>query len=149
MSVKPGVTVLAALSGVPFIMVLGNSMLIPVLPAMKKALALNDFQLSMMITLFSVPAGLIIPLAGFLSDRYGRKVVIAPSLILYGLGGIVAGLAALFMDKGAYPVILGGRVLQGIGQHLLPWLYVVICSRVKSEVNPLALLRPQMEWGKY
>ncbi|MFZ5644443.1 MAG: MFS transporter [Bacillota bacterium] len=112
---KTGYSVLAALSGVPFIMVLGNSMLIPVLPQIKEALDLTGFQVSLLITLFSVPAGLIIPLAGFLSDRYGRKVVIAPSLILYGIGGVVAGLGSFFLAQNAYQVILGGRILQGIG----------------------------------
>ncbi|WP_307400348.1 MFS transporter [Desulfofundulus luciae] len=107
--------VLAALSGVPFIMVLGNSMLIPVLPAIKETLHLTQFKVSLLITLFSIPAGIVIPLAGFLSDRFGRKNVIAPALILYGLGGIVAGLAAIFLKNLAYPAILGGRILQGIG----------------------------------
>jgi len=106
---------LAAMSGVPLIMVLGNSMIIPVLPEIKEALKLTPFQVSLLITMFSVPAGLIIPLAGFLSDRFGRKIVIAPSLVLYGLGGVAAGLAALFLQESAYGAILGGRVLQGIG----------------------------------
>lgn len=148
---KPIVTVLAALSGVPFIMVLGNSMLIPVLPAMKKALDLNDFQLSMMISLFSVPAGLIIPLAGFLSDRYGRKAVIAPSLILYGLGGVVAGLAAIFMDKNAYPVILGGRILQGMGAAGTAPIAMALCGDLfkgKERSKSLGVIEASNGMGK-
>ena len=53
------------LCGVPFLMVLGNSMLIPVLPQMKAALSLSQVQVGLVITLFSVPAGVIIPLFGF------------------------------------------------------------------------------------
>jgi len=45
---------LAALAGVPLIMVLGNSMLIPVLPQMKSALDISQFKVSLVITLFSV-----------------------------------------------------------------------------------------------
>ncbi len=96
-------------------MVLGNSMLIPVLPKMSEALKVSQMQISLVITLFSVPAGLVIPLAGFLSDRYGRKKVIIPSLFLYGLGGLLAGAAALFLKEKAFPLILGGRIIQGIG----------------------------------
>lgn len=51
---------------VPFIMVLGNSMLIPVLPKIKKAVDINQFQVGLMVTAFSVPAGMVIPLAGIL-----------------------------------------------------------------------------------
>jgi len=105
---------LAALAGVPLIMVLGNSMLIPVLPQMKSALNISQFQVSLVITLFSVPAGLVIPIAGFLSDRISRKKIIVPSLILYGLGGVVALIGILFLNK-SYFVIMAGRILQGIG----------------------------------
>lgn len=106
---------LAALAGVPLIMVLGNSMLIPVLPEMAKSLRVSQMEISLIITMFSVPAGLVIPLAGFLSDRYGRKKVIIPALFLYALGGLLAGSAALIFKENAYQWILGGRVLQGIG----------------------------------
>ena len=106
--------VLAALGAVPFIMVLGNSMLIPVLPQMEKQLGITHFQTSLMISLFSIPAGLVIPIAGLLSDRFGRKQVIAPSLIIYGIGGLIAGVAALLLTK-AYWVIIAGRIVQGIG----------------------------------
>jgi len=106
---------LAALSTVPFVMVLGNSMLIPVLPDLKRALHLTSCEASLVITLFSVPAGLVIPLCGYLSDRYGRKKVIIPALLLYGFGGLVAGVAALLNLKGGFLWLLGGRVLQGIG----------------------------------
>ncbi|WP_018130750.1 MFS transporter [Effusibacillus pohliae] len=105
---------LIALGSVPLIMVLGNSMLIPILPTMQEQLQITKFQASLVITLFSVPAGIIIPLAGFLSDRYNRKLVIIPALILYALGGLLAGIAVLLFAK-PFAVIMTGRVLQGIG----------------------------------
>lgn len=111
---KTGALTLAALSTVPLIMVLGNSMLIPILPKMKSVLDITQFQTSLVITLFSIPAGLTIPFAGFLADTYGRKKVVIPALIVYGIGGIVAGLAAVFAQK-AYMLLLTGRVIQGIG----------------------------------
>ena len=48
----PKAAVLMTLSAIPFIMVLGNSMLIPVLPTAEKALNVNSFQVSLLITLF-------------------------------------------------------------------------------------------------
>jgi len=105
---------LIGLTGVPLVMVLGNSMLIPVLPTMKAELHLTSFQTSFIITAFSIAAGIVIPLAGYLSDRFNRKVVISIALSLYGLGGLLAGLAALWFDN-PYFMIMTGRVLQGIG----------------------------------
>ncbi|MFC4078235.1 MFS transporter [Salinithrix halophila] len=95
-------------------MVLGNSMLIPVLPTIRSALDISQFQVSLLITLFSVPAGIIIPLAGILSDRFGRRIVIAPALLLYGAGGLLTGFASVW-GGGLYGLMLTGRILQGIG----------------------------------
>lgn len=104
----------AALCTVPFVLVLSNSMLIPVLPKMQRAMGISLFQVGLLITAFSIPAGTIIPLAGFLSDQYGRKLIMVPSLLIFGLGGVFAGLAALFLEK-PYIYILLARILQGVG----------------------------------
>lgn len=104
----------AILCGVPFVMVLSNSMLIPVLPLMQAQMQLTPFQVGLIITAFSVPAGLTIPILGYLSDRFGRKVVIVPALFIFGLGGILAGVAALLISR-PFPWILAARILQGIG----------------------------------
>ena len=46
---------------------------IPVLPDIKKNVHINQFQVGILITAFSVPAGIVIPFAGILSDQIGRK----------------------------------------------------------------------------
>lgn len=109
-------TGLIALATVPFIMVLGNSMLIPVLPQIKQELNIDQLQVSLIITLFSISAAIMIPLSGFLSDRFGRKKVIIPSLFLFAIGGLVAGFASWVLEaQTAYLTILAGRTIQGIG----------------------------------
>lgn len=105
---------MAALVGVPLIMVLGNSMLIPVFPQMKSVLGISQFQVGLLITLFSIPAGLSIPFLGYLSDHTQRKNIIVPALLLYGTGGLISGLAPVLLDK-PYLLLLAGRVVQGIG----------------------------------
>lgn len=105
---------LIALSSVPLVMTLGNSMLIPVLTLIEKELNISSFQVSLIITVYSVVAILLIPIAGYLSDRWGRKIVILPCLIIAGAGGALSGWAAWkFSDPFFW--ILMGRVLQGIG----------------------------------
>ena len=108
-----GLTI-TAIGSIPLILVLGNSMLIPVLPKMKSELGITQFQVSLVITAFSVAAAISIPMLGYLSDRFSRKAIIIPALILYGSGGILAGAAAAWFDN-AYPWILAGRIIQGIG----------------------------------
>jgi len=112
--VKQKVWTLATLASIPLVMTLGNSMLIPVIPVIEHRLNLTPLQASLIITVYSIVAVPFIPLAGYLSDRLSRKAIIIPSLIIAGTGGLIAGLAAIFLDH-SYPIILGARVLQGIG----------------------------------
>ncbi len=114
MEAKQGKANIVAIALIPLVMVLGNSMLVPVLPTMKSKLGLSEFQVSLTITVFSLAAGLIIPFVGYLSDRFGRKWIIVLSLVIYGIGGIVSGLAAWLLDN-SYTWILVGRIIQGIG----------------------------------
>lgn len=102
------------LATVPFIMVLGNSMLIPVFPLMERELNLTQFQVGLLVTAFSIPAGVVIPFAGALSDHVGRKKIMFPALLLYGIGGLLAGAASIWITN-PYTWILVGRVIQGIG----------------------------------
>ena len=96
------------LSLVPFLMVLGNSMLIPEFPAIKEALHITQFQVGLLITFFSAAAAAAIPFLGYLSDRVGRKVIIVPALLLYGLGGAVSGLVAAFLQDPYHYILAGG-----------------------------------------
>lgn len=107
---------LVALASIPLIMTLGNSMLLPILPQISGELGISAFQVSMIITVYGLIAILMIPIAGYLSDRFGRKKVILPSLIIAALGGAGCVAAAWFLEGvTAYWVILGGRFVQGIG----------------------------------
>jgi len=101
-----------ALATIPLVLVLGNSMLIPVLPQMQKALGITQFQSSLTISLFSISAGLFIPILGYLSDRFTREAIIIPSLIVYGGAGVLAGFGAIW---DSYAVVITARAIQGLG----------------------------------
>jgi len=101
-----------AIATIPLVLVLGNSMLVPILPDMERELKISHFESSLVITLFSVTAGVFIPVVGYLSDRFGRKAIIIPSLIVYGAAGVLAGFGAVW---GSYPLVIGSRALQGLG----------------------------------
>ncbi|PFA62998.1 MFS transporter [Bacillus sp. AFS015802] len=102
------------MASIPLVMTLGNSMLIPVLPVFEKKVGISSFQTSMIITSYSIASIFLIPVAGYLSDRFGRKIIILPSLLIALLGGVVSGFASWKMDD-PFTWIIIGRVLQGIG----------------------------------
>ena len=105
---------LAALASIPLIMTLGGSMLIPILPTIEKELNITKFQSSLIITIHSIASILLVPVAGYLSDKLGRKKIIIPSLIITSIGGIISGLAAWLITN-SFWIIVVGRLIQGIG----------------------------------
>jgi ACDE family multidrug resistance protein len=144
---------LFALASIPLIMTLGNSMLLPILPQISKKLGISSFQVSMLITVYGLMAIVLIPIAGYLSDRFGRKKVILPSLIIAAVGGVVCVIAAWFM-KGvsAYWIILVGRLLQGIGAAgAFPIVFPFVGDLFKEEEDvskSLGIIETSNTFGK-
>lgn len=108
---KGNVLEFMAIATIPLVLVLGNSMLVPILPDMQQELNISRFQSSLVITLFSLAAGVFIPVLGFLSDRFTRKSIIIPSLIVYGAAGVLAGFGAVWKS---YTIIIIARAIQGM-----------------------------------
>nr|WP_198546691.1 MFS transporter [Alteribacter populi] len=99
----------------PFLMVIGNSMFIPLLPTMEVDLGISSVQSGFILTIFSIPAALSIPFVGILSDRIGRKRVVLISLIIIAVGSVICSIAVMMYGQFAYILLLVGRFVQGIG----------------------------------
>lgn len=100
----------------PFIMVIGNSLFLPLIPDIQQAMNLTSFQGGLILTVFSIPAALLIPFIGLLSDRVGRKVVIQWSLFFIMVGSLLSALAPMFFTgEVAFFLFLAGRFFQGVG----------------------------------
>lgn len=88
--------------------VMGSAMLSPVLDSLIGPFNTSEANIGLMISFFTAPAIVGIPIAGVLADKYGRKSVLVPSLVLFGL----AGAAMAFTTD--FRIALGLRFLQGI-----------------------------------
>lgn len=85
----------------------GASLISPALPAIRDALTLSDLQAGLILAIFSLPSIVLAPVAGVLADRFGRRVVLIPSLVGFGLSG---GGVVLTAD---FTIILVLRFFQG------------------------------------
>ncbi|MGG3683397.1 MAG: MFS transporter [Bacillaceae bacterium] len=107
--------IIMLLGMLPFMMVLGNSMLIPILPEFGQALEITAAQTSFILSIFNIPAAIIIPIVGFLSDRYDRKTFILWSLLLLIIGGAICFFSGFVNKSIAFWTLLAGRLVQGLG----------------------------------
>ena len=88
---------------------IGAVVVSPVLEGLSEPYGIEATRLGLMMTAFTAPSIVGIPVAGAIADRYGRKPVLLASLILFGAGGSAL---ALTTD---YSVVLALRAVQGVG----------------------------------
>ncbi|MBN2414144.1 MFS transporter [candidate division KSB1 bacterium] len=89
--------------------VLGVASLTPVFPKIAKELSVSPQSIGLLITVFTLPGIVLTPILGILADRFGRKKILVPSLVLFGC----AGGACVFAQD--FHLLLIFRFFQGVG----------------------------------
>ncbi len=100
--------------------VMGNSLISPVLPDLLDDLGISDGGAGLVVAAIALPGIVVAPLIGVLADRLGRRAVLVPCLLLFGLAGLAVAAAPNF------GVLLAARFVQGIGAAGLINLAIVI-----------------------
>ncbi|NBC66922.1 MAG: MFS transporter [Bacteroidetes bacterium] len=99
--------------GVTLTSVMGVSSIAPAFPSIGRSLDVSTNQIGLLITFFTLPGIIFTPIFGILADRFNRKVILVPSLFLFGIAGTACALADSFEQ------LLMFRVFQGIGSAAL------------------------------
>jgi ACDE family multidrug resistance protein len=106
--------------GITLMAVMGVATLTPAFPKILVELKLSTQAIGMLITSFTLPGVILTPVLGILADRYGRKKILVPSLILFGFSG---GACTFVRD---FHMLLILRFLQGVGAASLGSLNATI-----------------------
>lgn len=89
--------------------VLANTMVSAPLPDILEDFGKGDGAAGLVISAASLPGIAMAPLIGLLADRYGRRTILVPCLVVFGFGGLLGGLAP------TYSLLIVARFLQGFG----------------------------------
>ena len=89
--------------------VMGTSSISPALPSVVRAFGVTMEQSGWLIAGFAMPGIILSPPVGMLADRYGRKKVLVPSLLLFAAAGHACAYA------NGFETLLALRILQGVG----------------------------------
>ncbi len=100
--------------------VMGVASITPAFPSIIKHFGITPTQVTMLITVFTLPGIFLAPVIGVLADNFGRKTILVPSLLLFGL----AGLGCFFTKD--WHVLLALRFFQGIGAASLGMLNITL-----------------------
>ena len=100
--------------------IMANTLVTPAIPDIVRDLDVGTAAVGLMLAAVTAPGILLAPLIGVLADRFGRKELLIPCLVIFGLSG---GLASFAPN---YPTLLALRFGQGIGAAGLLNLAVVL-----------------------
>ncbi len=104
--------------------IMGVSSLTPAFPSIGREFNITPKEVAWLITLFTLPGVFLTPVLGIMADRFGRKTILVPSLILFGL----AGGFSFFAES--YELLCFLRFIQGCGGASLGALNITILGDI-------------------
>lgn len=104
-----------------------ETMLIPAIPDIIKDFQVSYSMSSWILTAYLVTGAVTTPIAGKLSDIYGKKKVLLIIMIIYAVGVFIGGFATNIY------FLLSIRAIQGIGMSMFPIAFGIIRDQFPRE----------------
>jgi EmrB/QacA subfamily drug resistance transporter len=123
-SVRPLLVPLVAIVIGTFMVILDTTVVNVALPTLGRVLGTDLHLLQWVISAYLLAQAAVIPLSGWVSDRFGAKRVYLISLALFTLGSALCGLAP------TGELLIGTRVLQGLGGGMLMPIGMAVLFRL-------------------
>ena len=118
---------LAILSCIATMVMYAETMLIPAIPDLIKDFHVSYSMSSWILTSYLIAGAVMTPIAGKLSDIYGRKKILLIIMVIYVIGVSMAGFAS-----NIYYMIFA-RIIQGIGMSMFPIAFGMIRDQFPRE----------------
>jgi MFS family permease len=119
--------VLAVLSCIATMVMYAETMLIPAIPDLIKEFHVSYSMSSWILTAYLISGAVMTPIAGKLSDIYGKKKILLIIMVIYAVGVSTAGFAT-----NIYFMIFA-RAIQGIGMSMFPIAFGIIRDQFPRE----------------
>src|SRR5919198_288547 len=118
---------LAILSCIATMVLYAETMLIPAIPDLIKDFHVSYSMSSWILTAYLVSGAVMTPIAGKLSDIYGRKKILLIIMMIYPLGVCLAGFSSNIY------FMLMARAIQGIGMSMFPIAFGIVRDKFPRE----------------
>jgi MFS family permease len=118
---------LAILSCVATMVMYAETMLIPAIPDLINYFDVSYSMSSWILTAYLISGAVMTPIAGKLSDHYGKKKILLIIMVIYVVGVSTAGLATNIV------FMLIARAIQGIGLSMFPIAFGIVRDQFPRE----------------
>ncbi|HUD69288.1 MAG TPA: MFS transporter, partial [Acidimicrobiales bacterium] len=110
-----------------------QSLVIPVLPTIQAGLHTSQNTVTWVLTAYLLSASIFTPIIGRLGDQRGKERMLVVALVALTIGSLLSALAT------SIPVMLVGRVIQGVGGGVVPLAFGIIRDEFPKEKVPGAI----------
>jgi MFS family permease len=117
---------LAILSSTLLVVFFSETMLLPAIPEIMKDFGISYGTAAWIFSAYLIVAAVMTPIAGKMSDIYGKKIILIALLSMY-LIGIVAG---AFANNISF--LLASRIIQGLGLAAVPAAFSLLRDTGKA-----------------
>jgi MFS family permease len=107
---------------------------VPDLPVIARQFHVPPEQIGLVITALTLPGVVFVLFFGVLADRYGRKVLMVPSLAIFGIAG------GLIYWANDFFTIAALRMVQGVGSAILPSMSTMLIGDLFEEKDRLKMM---------
>jgi MFS family permease len=125
------VLIAIGLAGLSFAVM--QSLVIPVLPLIRDEFGTSTGAVTWVLTGNLLSAAIATPILGRVGDLHGKKWVLVATLAVLLLGTLLAAVATTL------PVLIVGRVVQGVGGGLFPLAFGIVRDRFPEDRVPGAI----------
>jgi MFS family permease len=119
--------VLVILSCLATMVMYAETMLIPAIPDLIKDFHVSYSMSSWILTAYLITGAVMTPIAGKLSDIYGKKRILLMTMMIYALGVSIAGFAT-----NIYFLVIA-RAIQGVGMAMFPIAFSIVRDNFPRE----------------
>lgn len=120
--------------GVTLIAVMGIASITPAFPGIIKYFGISIQQVGWLIAAFTLPGIFLTPVTGILADRIGRKLILIPSLLVFGIAGFLCSFMTDFHS------LLALLFIQGIGASSLSSINITLIGDLYDGEKRTALM---------
>ena len=111
---------LSIICGLALVTMYGETMVLPAIPDFIKDFGISYNTSSWILSSYLIAGAVMTPIAGKLSDIYGKKKILLIVMMIYSAGILAGGFA------NSLPFMLGARVAQGVGISMFPIAFGIV-----------------------
>ncbi|MGB6464388.1 MAG: MFS transporter [Nitrosotalea sp.] len=111
---------LAIICGLALATMYGETMVLPAIPDFIKDFNISYNTSSWILSSYLIAGAVMTPIAGKLSDIYGKKKILLIVMMIYSAGILAGGFA------NSLPFLLGARIAQGVGISMFPIAFGIV-----------------------